>query len=80
MWKEENNRLKAHFEFRDFGHAFTFMMRVAFIAERMNHHPEWSNSWNVVDISLCTHDAGDIVTEKDRRLADAIEQVFSEMK
>ncbi|HRH67821.1 MAG TPA: 4a-hydroxytetrahydrobiopterin dehydratase [Bacteroidia bacterium] len=80
MWKEENNSLNADFEFKDFAQAFSFMTRVAFIAERMNHHPEWKNLWNKVEIRLSTHDAGDIVTEKDRKLADAIESVYHEFK
>ena len=78
MWTEKNSRLEKTFVFRDFTHAFTFMMRVAFIAETMNHHPAWSNTWNTVHVSLSTHDAGDVVTEKDRRLADAIDAVFAE--
>ena len=56
------------------------MTQVAFTAEKMNHHPEWKNVWNKVDIRLSTHDAGDIVTEKDRKLADAIDRIFKEMK
>ena len=54
------------------------MTRIAFVAERMNHHPEWTNVWNKVSISLSTHDAGDIVTEKDRKLAEAIDKIYSE--
>ena len=77
MWKEENNQLKKTFEFKDFVHAFAFMTRVAFIAEKMNHHPDWSNVWNKVEIKLSTHDAGNIVTDKDRKLADAIDKVFA---
>ncbi len=80
MWEEKNNKLQKSFEFKDFVHAFSFMTRVAFAAEKMNHHPEWSNVWNRVSISLSTHDAGDIVTEKDRKLADAIDKIYSESK
>lgn len=79
MWEEKNNRLLRTFTFKDFVHAFAFMTRVAFIAEKMNHHPEWSNVWNRVSISLSTHDAGDIVTDKDRKLAKAIDEVFAEL-
>jgi len=75
MWKEENNKLKRDFTFRNFSEAFAFMTRVAFIAEKMNHHPEWTNVYNKVSVSLSTHDAGDIVTEKDRKLADAIDKL-----
>lgn len=78
MWEEKNNKLQKNFEFKDFTRAFSFMTRVAFAAEKMNHHPEWSNVWNKVSISLSTHDAGDVVTEKDRKLADAIDKIYSE--
>jgi 4a-hydroxytetrahydrobiopterin dehydratase len=54
------------------------MTRVAFAAEKMNHHPEWTNVWNKVSISLSTHDAGDIVTEKDRKLAGAIDKIYTD--
>jgi 4a-hydroxytetrahydrobiopterin dehydratase len=80
MWTEKNNQLQRSFEFKDFVHAFAFMTRVAFVAEKMNHHPNWSNVWNKVDIALCTHDAGDIVTEKDKKLADAIDKIFLEAR
>ena len=73
MWKEENNKLTKTFQFKDFSEAFAFMTRVALIAEKMDHHPNWSNVWNTVEISLNTHDAGDVVTEKDRKLAEAID-------
>lgn len=73
MWKEENNSLKKTFEFKDFTEAFGFMTRVAIIAEKMNHHPTWENTWNKVSFVLNTHDAGNIVTDKDRKLANAID-------
>jgi 4a-hydroxytetrahydrobiopterin dehydratase len=76
MWIEENNQLKRNFLFKDFKAAFAFMTRVAEIAEDMNHHPKWINEYNKVDISLATHSAGDIVTDKDRKLALAIDKVF----
>jgi 4a-hydroxytetrahydrobiopterin dehydratase len=75
MWTEENNQLHRQFKFADFSEAFAFMTRVAIEAEKANHHPEWRNVWNTVDIWLSTHDAGDIVTEKDRKLAAAIEKI-----
>lgn len=75
MWKEENNRLKKTFEFRDFTEAFGFMTRVAIVAEKLDHHPTWTNTWNKVSFELCTHDAGNIVTERDRQLAQAIDKV-----
>lgn len=74
-WKEENNRLKKTFKFSDFTEAFGFMTRVALVAEKMNHHPTWTNTWNTVSIELSTHDAGDVVTERDRKLADAIDKL-----
>jgi len=77
MWKEENNQLKATFQFENFVEAFAFMTEVAFHAENQNHHPNWSNVWNTVEIALNTHDAGGIVTDKDYRLAAAIDEVFA---
>ncbi|MFN8249559.1 MAG: 4a-hydroxytetrahydrobiopterin dehydratase [Ferruginibacter sp.] len=76
MWKEENNKLYRKLVFRDFSEAFAFMTRVAMIAEKMNHHPLWTNVYNQVDIWLSTHDAGDIVTDKDRKLAEKIDQLI----
>lgn len=77
MWLEENNQLKRTFQFKDFSEAFAFMTRVAILAEKQNHHPNWSNVWNTVEICLNTHDAGDIVTEKDYQLAKAIDALLS---
>jgi 4a-hydroxytetrahydrobiopterin dehydratase len=79
MWEEKNNKLQRIFTFKDFVHAFAFMTRVAFIAEKMNHHPEWTNVWNRVSVSLSTHDAGDVVTEKDKKLAEAMDKVYAEI-
>ena len=76
-WKTENNRLKKTFTFKDFIEAFSFMTRVALVAEKMNHHPTWTNTWNTVSFELSTHDAGDIVTEKDRKLAEAIDKLVA---
>jgi len=76
MWKEENNKLKRVFEFKDFSEAFAFMTRVALIVEKQNHHPWWSNVYNKVEMELNTHDAGDIVTEKDWKLAKAIDKLI----
>ena len=73
MWKEENNKLVKSFVFKDFTEAFGFMTKVAIVAEKMNHHPTWTNTWNTVKIELSTHDAGNIVTELDRTLAKAID-------
>ena len=73
MWTEANNRLTKTFEFKDFTEAFGFMTRVALVAEKMNHHPTWTNTWYKVSFELSTHDAGDVVTEKDHKLASAID-------
>lgn len=72
QWIEKDNALYRKIEFRDFSEAFAFMTRVALIAEKMNHHPRWTNVWNVVELWLSTHDAGDIVTDKDKKLAEKI--------
>ena len=76
MWKEEDNKLKRSFEFKDFKEAFSFMTKVALVAEKMNHHPNWENTYNKVDIRLSTHDAGDKITEKDRTLASEIDALL----
>jgi 4a-hydroxytetrahydrobiopterin dehydratase len=76
MWKEADNKLYRRFEFRNFSEAFAFMTRVAIEAEKMNHHPLWTNVWNTVDIWLSTHDAGNQVTEKDRKLAQKIDALL----
>ncbi|MEE6187417.1 Putative pterin-4-alpha-carbinolamine dehydratase [Mycovorax composti] len=75
MWQEQNNKLFKKFTFKTFSEAFAFMTRVALEAEKMNHHPEWKNVYNTVEIWLSTHDAGDIITEKDRLLAEKIDQL-----
>ena len=77
MWKEQDNKLQRTFEFKNFIEAFAFMTKVAFIAEKMNHHPNWSNTWNKVEIELTTHSEGNKVTEKDHQLAKAIDKLFS---
>ena len=73
MWQEQNNSLYKKFEFKNFSEAFAFMARVALAAEKMDHHPTWTNVYNKVEIWLNTHDAGDIVTDKDRKLAKIID-------
>ena len=76
MWTETDNKLYRKFEFNNFSEAFAFMTRVAIEAEKMNHHPLWTNVWNKVEIWLSTHDAGDVVTEKDRKLAEHIDKLL----
>ena len=75
MWIEQDNQLKKTFEFKNFIEAFGFMTRAAIIIEKHNHHPDWSNVYNRVEISLCTHDAGNKVTEKDHKLAKALDDL-----
>jgi 4a-hydroxytetrahydrobiopterin dehydratase len=75
MWPEIDNKLYQEFVFPDFSKAFSFMTRVAMAAEKMDHHPTWKNTYNRVEIWLCTHDAGDIVTDKDRKLAAIIDKL-----
>ena len=72
-WRFEDDQLKKTFELKDFRAAVSFIVRMAFYAEEMNHHPDVHNVYNTVDIALTTHDAGNKVTEKDVRLARAIE-------
>ncbi len=76
MWKESDNKLYRKFEFSDFSEAFSFMTRVALVAEKMDHHPLWTNVYNTVEIWLSTHDAGDLVTEKDKKLAKEIDSLI----
>ena len=75
MWTEKNDTLYRKFEFGNFSEAFAFMTRVALEAEKRDHHPLWTNVYNRVEIWLSTHSAGDKVTQKDRELAAAINQL-----
>ena len=77
MWEEKNNTLYRKFDFQNFSEAFAFMTRVALEAEKLDHHPKWTNTYNQLEIWLSTHDAGDIVTEKDRKLAKKIDALKS---
>ena len=71
-YDEDARAIRRSFRFRDFSEAFAFMTRVALAAEKADHHPDWSNSWNRVEVALSTHSAGG-VTRKDIDLAAAIE-------
>jgi len=75
MWQEKNNKLYRKFQFKDFSEAFAFMTRVALAAEKMDHHPLWTNVYNSVEIWLSTHSAGDVVTTKDKQLAEKIDDL-----
>src|ERR1700712_5689478 len=77
MWQETDDKLYKAFKFKNFSEAFSFMTRVALLAEKMDHHPVWKNEWNKVEIWLSTHDKGDIVTAKDKALADGIDQLLN---
>jgi 4a-hydroxytetrahydrobiopterin dehydratase len=76
VWQEVNNTLYKSFQFKNFSEAFAFMTKVAIEAEKMDHHPRWTNVWNTVEIWLNTHSAGNIVTEKDRELAERIDALL----
>lgn len=73
-WEINEGKLTCQLNFTDFKMAMKFMNQVAEIAERMNHHPDWSNSYNKVQIQLFSHDENSL-TEKDRKLAKAIDQL-----
>ncbi len=75
-WIEKDNALERTFVFPDFKKAFGFLLQVAFLAEAHAHHPEITNVYRTVTLRLNTHDAGNIVTEKDRLLARAIDKLM----
>lgn len=77
MWQEEDNKLKKSYSFKDFRAAFAFMNKVADVVNEMDHHPYWTNMYNRVSFELNTHDAGDVVTEKDHKLAAAIDRIYN---
>ena len=74
-WSVVNGNLHRVFEFKDFSAAFGFMTRVAIAAEKMDHHPDWSNVWNKVTVDLSTHSAGGL-TKNDFELAGKMQQIF----
>ncbi len=75
-WDLTEDGIQTSFEFENFKEAFTLMTRIAFEAEAMDHHPNWTNVYNTLEITLSTHDAGG-VTEKDFKLARAIEEIVN---
>jgi len=77
MWKEKDNQLYRKFSFKNFSEAFAFMTRVAILAEKQNHHPYWTNVWDTVEIYLSTHDDGNVITEKDKKLAASIDDLIA---
>jgi len=76
MWQEINNQLVKEFEFKDFKEAFAFMTKASVVINEMDHHPEWTNVYNKVIIKLSTHDAGDVITDKDRELAKRLDEII----
>lgn len=76
-WDEARDAIARRFVFADFAEAFAFMVRVALEAERAGHHPDWTNVWNRVDISLTTHEAGGL-SARDIALAQAIDAIAGE--
>ena len=76
-WVEEHNSLCKEFEFEDFRMAFAFMTIIADIAEDHQHHPKMINEYNKVRFELCTHDAGNTITDKDVKLAEAIDLIYN---
>jgi 4a-hydroxytetrahydrobiopterin dehydratase len=78
MWTEQDNALTRTFRFPDFKTAFAFMTEVAAVAEHLDHHPWWANEYSTVEFRLRTHDAGNTVTKRDHRLADAIDKVAAQ--
>lgn len=79
MWKEEENALVAELKFKDFKQAMSYMQMCIDAIEDINHHPEWSNVYNKVSIRLTTHDAGNTITDKDRKLAAALEEIYCQI-
>ncbi|EJF53134.1 pterin-4a-carbinolamine dehydratase [Saprospira grandis DSM 2844] len=79
-FREQQQQLVAEFVFEDFVAAFGFMTQVAFWAEKWDHHPNWYNVYNRLEIRLCSHDAGNTITERDHRLAAKIEALYLAFK
>jgi 4a-hydroxytetrahydrobiopterin dehydratase len=76
-WIEVDGCLRREFRFRNFSEAFAFLTRVAMLAERQDHHPTITNTWNRVTLELTSHDAGNTVTERDRKLATSIDALLA---
>ncbi len=76
MWTISDNKLKREFVFKDFKESISFINKISIIAEKYNHHPEIFNVYNKVIITLCTHDKGSVVTDKDYNLANKIDELL----
>lgn len=74
-WIEKENSLQKTFLFTDFATAIAWMVKASFVIDKMNHHPEWYNIYNKVHVVLRTHDAGNVITDKDRKLAELLDNV-----
>jgi 4a-hydroxytetrahydrobiopterin dehydratase len=79
LWVLSDNKLTKTFEFTTFEEAIDYMVRASKVISELDHHPEWTNVYNRVMVSLCTHDAGNVVTQKDHDLASALDQVSSQI-
>ena len=77
-WSVVDNQLTAEFKFADFKTAFSFITKIAIESEVMNHHPEWSNAYNNVSFAFCTHDAGNVITDLDTKMAEIISRTAQE--
>lgn len=77
-WRVEGNQIAAEFTFKNFKQAFAFITQVAIESEVMNHHPEWSNVYNRVSFAFSTHDAGDLITNLDTRMARIISDIAAQ--
>ena len=74
-WIEKDNSLQKTFTFKTFGDAMAWMVKASYIIEKLDHHPEWTNAYNTVNVLLRTHSAGKIVTDKDRELAGLLDKL-----
>lgn len=79
-WEEKNSKLTRELKFKDFLEAISFMKYASEPIENLNHHPEWTNIYNRIEIKLCTHDAGNRITEKDYELAQLINELYLKFK
>lgn len=79
MWKEEDHKLKKTFQFKNFSEAYQFIIEAGDLMNSMNHHAYWCNQYDKVNFELSTHEAGDIVTDKDRKLAEALDSIFENL-
>ena len=76
-WSEKKDWLYRIYKFEDFVHAMMWMVQVSYEVDKLDHHPEWTNTYNKVAVRLVTHDQWDIVTEKDRTVAEIMDDIYS---